>query len=54
MPTNYDKISTLVDRLRILDSGLFQMMFHDDIPLVEFVFRTILDEPDLVCVDAKV
>ena len=54
MPTNYDKISTLVDRLHILDSGLFQMMFHDDIPLVEFVFRTILDEPDLVCVDAKV
>ena len=54
MPTNYDKISTLIDRLRILDSGLFQMMFHDDIPLVEFVFRTILDEPDLVCVDAKV
>ncbi|WP_276933336.1 hypothetical protein [Dubosiella newyorkensis] len=54
MRTNYDEISYNIERLRVMDSGLFQLMFEDDPELAQYVFQILLEDPSLVCVDAKV
>ncbi|MFA1015367.1 hypothetical protein [Dubosiella newyorkensis] len=40
MRTNYDEISYIIERLRVMDSGLFQLMFEDDPELAQYVFRS--------------